>query len=171
MGDDKLCNCHFWSNFTLHNVANECWPHKSCPYSLVQDKQPFSFTLFVSLSDMLHTQSILLPFFKQENLCCKVRMTLIFFPAKITLLAGTASLWMVCSDFWSDFTRSSLSLHPRLIHYKCLQPVSDLVSACTAVPFPAAAIAVCCMSGSCFTPSTPLAIFLQWSAKNCWPPG
>lgn len=28
---------------------------------------------------MLHTQSILLPFFKQENLCCKVRMTLIFF--------------------------------------------------------------------------------------------
>lgn len=49
----------------------------------------------------------------------------------ITLLAGNAFLGAVCSHFFSDFTRFSLSLHPRLIHYKCLQPVSGLVSACT----------------------------------------
>lgn len=91
-----------------------------------------------------------------------------FFPAKITLLAGNAFLWMVCSDFLSDFTRSSLSLHPRLINYKCPQPVAGLASACTTVACSAAAaVAICCISGSCFTSSKPLAAFLQWSAASC----
>lgn len=156
-------------------VANEYWSHKSCPYSLVQIKQPFAFTLFVKTfpTGFTHKGFHCLSWNKY-TFAAKLEWPW-FFPAEITLLAGNAFLWTVCSDFLSDFTRSSLSLHPRLIHYKCLQPISGLASSCTTVACSAAgaasaAVAVCCISGSCFTTSTSLAIFLQWSAASCWPP-
>lgn len=166
MGNDKLCNSIISDHILpLIMIVDEYWSHKSCPCSLARNKQSCFHAVCQNLSDMLHTQRILLPFLKQVHPCCKVRTTLIF-PAKITILAGNAFLWMVCSDFLSDFTRSSLSLHPRQIHYTCLQAVSGATVACSA----AAAAAVCCISGSCFTSSTPLAIFLRGPAASCWPP-